>query len=338
MDYADKKRMPIDARKVKDLLRNRPAFTAKIREEIQNYEQEKENPQFQHGVLSYLNEAAWGEMRDLLNDIGVKNESIPFNNVGDYQKMRDSSYIHQSDHQFQFLMNALFTPLDMTDYEDNFVGFDEIGGPIPIGDLSPFRLLQEEPWPQNSQLPSIEEIENRPKWARSRIHKEFQDAKAAEAEAEAEGDEEEEEEGDEEEGDEEEGGEEAEEEEEEEQLMPEEEEWPPKESIPHLGSEDRYFQHNENLRNKFSEVELDTFMRLLNVKPGPQWEDQSSYHNKLGLHAYEDDSQHLDPAFHILGEVERQYADRSAVEEFRRGSEVKFALNEKRPAHYNYRF
>lgn len=98
LDYADKKRMPIDAKKVKDLLRNKPAFTAKIREEIQNYEQDRENPQFQHGILSYLNEAAWGEMRDLLNDIGVKNENIPFANVGDYQKRRDSEYIHQSDH------------------------------------------------------------------------------------------------------------------------------------------------------------------------------------------------------------------------------------------------
>lgn len=102
------------------------------------------------------------------------------------------------------------------------------------------------------------------------MHKEYQEMKAAEAEAEGEEEEEEEEEGDEE-GDEEEGGEEAEEAEEEEEVAtgPEEEEWPPKESIPHLPTEDRYFQHNESLRNKFNEVEIDTFMRLLNIKPAP---------------------------------------------------------------------
>jgi hypothetical protein len=57
----------------------------------------------------------------------------------------------------------------------------------------------------------------------------------------------------------------------------------------------------------------------------------------LGAHTYEDDSQHLDPAFHILAEVERKHQEKIAVEEFRKGSEVKFELS-KRPAHYNYRF
>lgn len=38
-------------------------------------------------------------------------------------------------------MNALFTPIDMTDYEENFVGFDEFGGVIPMGDTSNLRLL-----------------------------------------------------------------------------------------------------------------------------------------------------------------------------------------------------
>jgi hypothetical protein len=29
-------------------------------------------------------------------------------------------------------MNALFTPLDMTDYENTFVGYNEVGGAIPF--------------------------------------------------------------------------------------------------------------------------------------------------------------------------------------------------------------
>lgn len=46
----------------------------------------------------------------------------------------------------------------------------------------------------------------------------------------------------------------------------------------------------------------------------------------------------LDPMFHLLGEVERKHAERQMVEEFRKGTEVKFEVKEKRPAHFNYRF
>jgi hypothetical protein len=33
-------------------------------------------------------------------------------------------------------MNALFTPLDMTDYENTFVGWNEVAGLLPINDLT----------------------------------------------------------------------------------------------------------------------------------------------------------------------------------------------------------
>ena len=193
----------------------------------------------------------------------------------------------------------------------------------------------EEPWPANHALVAIEAVEKRPVYARSKIHRELLEAKAAEAEAEEE-EEEEEEEG---EGEGEEGGEEAAEGEgEEEAAGVEEEEYPPKEKIAHAPFEDKYFQRGENLRNKFNEVELDSFMKLLNVKPHKQWQDQSTYHYKLGAHTYEDDSQQLDANFHLLGEVERKHAEKIAVEEFRKGSEIKFEVSNKRPAHYNYRF
>jgi hypothetical protein len=108
------------------------------------------------------------------------------------------------------------------------------------------------------------------------------DAKEAEKEL---AEEEEEEEG-EEEGEEEEAAEEAVEEEEE--AVEEEESYPPKPKVAHAELEDRYFLHGENLRNKFNEVELDSFMKLLNVKPYKQWEDTSTHHYKLGVHTYED--------------------------------------------------
>jgi hypothetical protein len=335
LDYADKKRMPIDESKLKDVLKNQGTFKVAINKEIGTYEKQINNPQLENGILTYLNEATYGEMRDLVREVGIHNDNIEFFNAGDIAKKREQNFVHQSDHQINYLMNALFTPLDMTDYENTFVGFNEIGGALPINNPGLLRPVVEEPWPTNHALVAIETAEKRPMLARSKIHRELLEAKAAEAEAEEEEEEEEEE------GEGEEGAEEAEGEGEgegEEEAGPEEEEYPPKEKIAHAPFEDRYFQRGENLRNKFNEVELDSFMKLLNVKPNKQWQDQSTYHYKLGAHTYEDDSQQLDPNFHLLAEVERRHAEKIAVEEFRRGSEIKFEVSNKRPAHYNYRF
>jgi hypothetical protein len=138
-------------------------------------------------------------------------------------------------------MNALFTPLDMTDYENTFVGFNEIPGALPIHSINLLKPLIEEPWPMNHALVAIEDVEERPKFARSRTHRDLLDSKAAEAEAEE--DEDEEEGGEEEEEGVEEGegeGEEAAEggEEEEEEAEPE---YPPMEKVAHIKFEDKYF-------------------------------------------------------------------------------------------------
>lgn len=132
LDFADKKRMPIDEQKVKDVLRNRPTFRTRIESEIGNYDAIRKNPQFENGLLTYLNEASYGEMRDLIRDVGINSDHMEFFNVGDLAKKREQLFVHQSDHNYNYLMNALFTPLDMTDYEDTFVGYNEVGGGIPF--------------------------------------------------------------------------------------------------------------------------------------------------------------------------------------------------------------
>lgn len=139
--------MPIDESKLKDVLRNQPTFKVAINEEIGTYSKEIYNPQFENGVLSYLNEAAYGEMRDLIRDVGIHPDNIPFTNVGDLAKQREKLFIQPSDHNFTYLMNALFTPLDMTDYENTFVGFNELSGGVPVNNPHLLRNLIEEPHP-----------------------------------------------------------------------------------------------------------------------------------------------------------------------------------------------
>lgn len=76
MKYAKKEKMPIDQSKVKDLLRNQHVFRAKVNEEVETYNADIDNTQFANGVLTYINEAAWGDLRDLLKDVGINRQTI----------------------------------------------------------------------------------------------------------------------------------------------------------------------------------------------------------------------------------------------------------------------
>jgi hypothetical protein len=239
LDYIDKKRTPIDESKMKDVLRNQATFRIAIDKEIGNYSDELNNHQFENGLLTFLNESAYGEMRDLLRDVGISNDNLEFFNVGDLAKKREQLFVSSSDHNFSYLMNALFTPLDMTDYENTFVGFNELSGGVPINSPQLLKNVVEEPWPMTHALADMEDVETRPMLARSKIHRELLEAKKAEAEADEEEDEEEEGEGEEGEG--EEGGEEEAAEGEEEEAYEEEEEYPPKDRIAHATPEDKYF-------------------------------------------------------------------------------------------------
>lgn len=94
LDFADKKRMPIDESKLKDVLRNQTTFRIAIDKEIGNYNSEINNHQFEHGILTYLNESAYGEMRDLIRDVGICNDNLEFFNVGDLAKKREQLFVH----------------------------------------------------------------------------------------------------------------------------------------------------------------------------------------------------------------------------------------------------
>lgn len=88
--------------------------------------------------------------------------------------------------------------------------------------------------------------------------------------------------------------------------------------------------HSDTMRGKYNEVELDNFMKLLNVKPIPQWQDDTTHHYKAGIHAYEDTHQELDPYYHLLAEVERKHVEKQQALDFRRGTEVKIVLDQKK--------
>lgn len=114
-----------------------------------------------------------------------------------------------------------------------------------------------------------------------------------------------------------------------------------KDNIPHIAVEDRFFlgqTGKESLRQNYSEVEIGAFMKVLNVKPHRQWEDETTHHYKLGAHDYEDEAQELDATFHVLSEEERKAAERQKVQDWRRGTEIKIEVGDKKPLRFDYRF
>jgi len=126
-----------------------------------------------------------------------------------------------------------------------------------------------EMWPQSNTLIEVNPIETLPLAATGKTYRENQEMRMAEPEEEEDEededdddeDEDEDEDEEEEEGDEEEEGEDYEE--------PEDPTEVPPDVMAHNFYEDKYFLHNESLRGKFNEVELDSFMKLLNIKAAP---------------------------------------------------------------------
>jgi len=98
MDYADKKRMPIEASKVRDLLRNQHLFRGKIEDEISTLSAHENNTQLENGILTYLNEAAYGDMKSLIRDVGINPDTIEFYNLARLREL-DGNRPFDSDRQ-----------------------------------------------------------------------------------------------------------------------------------------------------------------------------------------------------------------------------------------------
>jgi len=131
MKYAEKKRMPVDERNVREMLRNQHIFRQRMGSELPVYTAMQDSSQFEHGILTYLREGSYGDLAELVKEVGIKRDTIPFYNLEEVRKYKDNM-VHDTDHQFQYLMSALFTPIDMTDHETNFISWNELPGLLPI--------------------------------------------------------------------------------------------------------------------------------------------------------------------------------------------------------------
>lgn len=144
MDFADPVKMPIEAHKVKDLLRFQNTFRNRIHNELATFDEiDGHTMQLQKGILTYVNEASWGDLRELLKDVGINRHSTRFKNVADIIKSNDN-IILDSDKEWKAFTNARYLQVDMTDYEDNFPSVNEVG-PIQVSNLN--NIPMPEKWP-----------------------------------------------------------------------------------------------------------------------------------------------------------------------------------------------
>ena len=113
-----------------------------------------------------MREGSYGELGELVKEVGIKRDTIPFYNLAELRKFKDNM-IHESDGQFQYLMSALFTPIDMTDHETDFVSWNELPGLLPLQRGNSLVSIMPEPHPQVDAYASIEELENIPRYGTS---------------------------------------------------------------------------------------------------------------------------------------------------------------------------
>ncbi len=78
-------------------------------------------------------------------------------------------------------------------------------------------------------------------------------------------------------------------------------------------------------------------MKLLNVTPRYQWEDEAKHNIYTGARTFEDSAQKRDPFVLLMGEIERKHMTRMLVREWRRGSEVRFVLDDTKNPIFNNR-
>lgn len=337
LDYAEKKRMPTDERSVRDMLRNQHTVRWAMEKELPTYEAMRNNRQYEYGLLQYLYEGSFGELADLVKEVGIRRDTIPYMNLEKLRAHKDN-LLFESDQQFSSLQAALFTPLNMTDHETEFVGWNEVPSALPFKRSNWIAAMMPEPFPQIDSVAAIEEIEDKPRYTTSPtfdgiIKERYADPEEEEEEEfyGSEGGDDDEYGDEEEEGGEEDYGDYGEEE-------VDDDPWPPADVIASRQVEDRFFRAGETLRGKYSEVEIENFMKLLGVRARNQWQDTHSHHHKLGLHQYEDEGQEIDEDFHILSESERVHAERLATKKFRSGSEIKLVVEGRKPNFPNYRF
>ncbi len=313
--------MAIDSKKLKAVLTHHDQFRRRFEKDVGTYQTWRKNTEVENKVLGIFHETAYGPMKKLRDEIGLKDrfESLPWTKVRDITEGKEGIKPGNpdTDHTHTYMMNALFAPIDMTDYEESFLGeyhsnkFMPAYGAINYNredavDNHPFTA--DDAWIGESEKPHLglslnqdDKREQDPEEVEDEYPEEFEEQDEENESTWTNGEDNEED--------------------------YEEADWPPPQkggNIPPLSD----FFDSDTLHERYNEKEIDAFLKLLNVKPYSMWQDQSVYHHSMGVHGYEDEGQQLDPEYHMLAEVERKHVERWQTKDHRKGATVRFEIGE----------
>ena len=92
LDYSDKKRQPVDINKLVEVLRFQGEFRKKLDDDrVGIHPRADEIPEGSNSkLLSYINSVATGDLRFLLDDIGINSESLVYMNPRDQDNLQDN--------------------------------------------------------------------------------------------------------------------------------------------------------------------------------------------------------------------------------------------------------
>lgn len=326
LSYIQKERMPIEKTKIKDIFRHASDFKSKFNKEIGIYDTLPKLYDFDKRVIQYFYETARGPMMKLRDEIGLKDRlPLKFLRIKDMKELEER--VHEDpliDHGMFYLFNAIFLPLDVTDYDDHYVGFKEdraLHGVTTDGSeyLNPAKNIFDR---NLSEYHGEWDDAPKPNFFRTSSQEERAAAMAGGDDDDEEGEGEEEEvetykparfaDPD---------------------FKPEdfvEPEWPYK-PRPKVESSPDYFNPGESIRDRFDDNEIESFMKFLDITPFRNWKSTSHYHNRIGFHVPEDFAQRVDPEYHMAGEVEREMFERLLFRKHRSGATVRFVVGDKKP-------
>jgi len=123
MQFADKTRMPVDKKKLKNVLRQRSKVFDSIMSEIPNYEEHRKITDIRQNtlVISGILDRAIGSQKDLFNEVGLKKNQLIYKGPDQIQSEIDSYIEDEKDWNYQNFLNGVFMEMDMTDYQDTKV-------------------------------------------------------------------------------------------------------------------------------------------------------------------------------------------------------------------------
>lgn len=328
LNYLRPEKAPIDKAKIKDMFENSVEFRIKMNQDIGIYDTEPALIYNEKKIVQAFYKTAGGAMAMLRDEVGLKRDrqSLGFLRYSDFKKMEEKLAVDPvMNRHYMRIFNLTFFNYDVSDYFDQYAGIGEYTEKYqPKFDLKAIRLAlphvqYDYDYSQDYNLVEDNQPAN------------YFHSIAEEERAEEEEDDEDEDE-------------------DEDSDVPvykghpivdkripknlnEEPEWPiskPKYSqLAYHGSP--YFDQDEKIYEKYEDMELEGFMRLLNVQPFRNWQDKTRYQDRLGLVSPADLAQMVDPEQKMVGEVEREMFEKIIFAKHRDGTTVRFSVGDKKP-------